>query len=197
MEENHPVVIHSTAYIKLLMHLYKYASDAVCGILLGKVCWEATTATRTIAVHDVVAQSHQCMECNPMIQIGIKLAVKIAQRQQLEIVGCYFGGERWDASGRWDDGYYSSLGTTEDHHHHLEHVFCKWLMDQVAPHSVASLFIVSENRKLVRDVRTSQVPLQCFYASQETQRWKMLKQQMRWTPFTTWTTVVWTRVSNG
>ncbi|GJQ13325.1 hypothetical protein GpartN1_g5116.t1 [Galdieria partita] len=140
------VVWKDEAYIQLLMHFYKYATESVCGVFLGTTEYSESQSLCTITVYDCLPLCHISLPSNPMLQVGIQLSQIIAKEKKwVALIGCYFAGERFDAS---------------------EPNQSDWLVDRVSQHcDNCKLLVISDNRKLVPDIRTSQVPLRFFQVS--------------------------------
>ncbi|GJD09282.1 ER membrane protein complex subunit 8/9 [Galdieria sulphuraria] len=166
------------AYIQLVMHLYKYATEAVCGVLLGTINYTEDKYSSTITVDECLPLSHINLKSNPMLQVGIQLAQIIAKKQHIALIGCYIAGERFDASEPTDG---------------------LWLVNQVSQQcDTCKLLLVSDNRKLVPDVRTSQVPLRFFQISSSRENAKEIeKDKKKWNLFMTLMTIVWNPVTIG
>lgn len=83
-------------YMKLLMHFSKYASESVCGVLLGTTSENRSCNTTTVVVDDCLPLSHYSALPSPMLQVGIQMSQTIAKKQSLAIVGCYIAGQCLD-----------------------------------------------------------------------------------------------------
>lgn len=87
-----PHKLAQTAYIKLVLHVLKYPSQAVNGVLLGKA--SAKGCTDPVEIIDAVPLFHSQLALAPMLEIALAQVDKSATDQGLCIVGYYQANER-------------------------------------------------------------------------------------------------------
>lgn len=122
-----PSLVADSAYVRLILHAAKHPSRAVYGILLGK-----NNNDGEVEVSDSVALCHT-HPLAPMTEVAFIQTSEYCRQStkkgtELEIVGCYYAGERYESTGM--------------------DFACQKLADKIAENSRPALVLVVNNAKL-------------------------------------------------
>ncbi|CAG8505982.1 3564_t:CDS:2 [Acaulospora morrowiae] len=85
-------VIHTKAYLKIILHACKHPFAGVNGILLA----EDSEIDNEIRIVDAVPLFHRWVTLTPMLEIGLQQVDVYASKNNLKIAGYYHANERVD-----------------------------------------------------------------------------------------------------
>ncbi|GBG87698.1 hypothetical protein CBR_g45852, partial [Chara braunii] len=96
-------ILSQRAYVKLVLHAFKYQSLAVNGVLIGRLRNAGDggesadpKGNREVVVEDAVPLFHGQLALLPMLELALMQIESYASTENLSIVGYYHGNERYD-----------------------------------------------------------------------------------------------------